>query len=226
MVKGPYYDNTETFEWKGEDTRMLSRFDPFNELTTLRRAMDDLMERSVVRPFWPEGVQASVPVDIQETEQGYQVWLSVAGYKPEDLEIIVQQNLLTIRGKASQERQEGKQERGNWIRREIRAESFERTISFERPIDPDRITTSFENGMLALTVPAQEGSRPRRIRITGGQRPELEGGMQAQSPGMQGSQQQQPYQTQQEKPYQGQGQQPYQGSSPPRQNQQQPPRPQ
>lgn len=215
---------------------MLSRFDPFNELTTLRRAMDELMERSVVRPFWPEGgAQASVPVDIQETEQGYQVWLSVAGYKPDDLEVVVQQNLLTIRGKAGQEKKEGKQEEGNWIRREIRTESFERTITFERPIDADRITTSFENGMLTLSVPAQETARPRRIRVASGQQQALEGNMQAQQQGraqqtqqQQGMQRpQQPAQAQPErKPSQEQqgqqGQQPYQGSPPPRQDQRPP----
>ncbi len=155
---------------------MLSRFDPFPEMTTLRRAMDDLLERSLVRPWWGEEAQARVaPVDVQENDQGFTVRVAVPGFQPEDLDVIVQQNTLTIRGRARQESQAEQQ--GNWVRREIRAQSFERSLTFERPIDPDKITTSCENGILTLTLPAKEAARARHISITGGsQAPSLGSG--------------------------------------------------
>jgi HSP20 family protein len=157
---------------------MLSRFDPFQEMTTLRRAMDDLVERSLVRPWWGEEAQARVaPVDVQENDQGYTVRVAVPGFKPEDLDVTVQQNMLTIRGRRRQEEQEGQQQQRNWVRREIRAESFERSLSFDRQIDPDRITSSYEHGILTLTIPTHPTAQARHIQITGGQQiPSLQGG--------------------------------------------------
>lgn len=158
---------------------MLTRFDPLAEVTTLRRAMDELFERSLVRPWWSEEAQARLaPVDVQQTDQGYKVRAAVPGFRSEDLDITVQQNVLTIRGQTRQET--AGEQQGNWVRREIRAESFERNITFDRPIDPDKITTSYENGILTLTIPAQEAARARHISITGGtQAPSLQSGQQS-----------------------------------------------
>src|SRR5690348_14307085 len=100
---------------------MLTRFDPFQEMTTLRRAMDELLERSMVRPWWPEGMQAGgVPIDVQENDQGYMVRVAAPGFKPEDLDVTVQQNMLTVRGHKRQETPTGAEAQGNWVRREIR----------------------------------------------------------------------------------------------------------
>jgi hypothetical protein len=56
-----------------------------------------------------------------------------------------------------------------WLSREIVSGSFERTITFPRPIDPDHIQTKFENGMLTILLPVSEASRPKRISIASGQ---------------------------------------------------------
>lgn len=145
---------------------MLSRFDPSHELTSLRHAMDELFERSLVRPWWAEAAQAQItPIDVQENEQGYRVRAAVPGFRPEDLDITVQQNMLTIRGQKRQEQKE--EQEGNWVRREIRAESFERSVTFERPIDVDKITSSYEHGILTLTIPAQVTAQARHIKLPG-----------------------------------------------------------
>lgn len=159
-------NETHTGLRKGKDHSMLSRFDPSQELTTLRRAMDELFERSLVRPWWAEAAQAQItPIDVQENEQGYLVRAAVPGFRPEDLDVMVQGNMLTIRGKAHQEQQTERE--GDWIRREIRSESFERSVSFERPIDADKITSSYEQGILVLTIPAKETAQARHIKLSG-----------------------------------------------------------
>jgi HSP20 family protein len=53
-----------------------------------------------------------------------------------------------------------------WLSREIISGSFERTVSFPKPINPDTIQTTFQNGILTIQVPVSEASRPKRIRIT------------------------------------------------------------
>jgi HSP20 family protein len=144
---------------------MLTRLDPLRGVASLRQAMDDLLEQSLVRHGWPETLpQMLPPMDVEETDQGYRVRLSIPGFNAEDLEVIAQQNTLTIRGQVGQEETE-RQRKRNLLRREIRTEAFERSIAFGRPIDPDKIAVSYENGILTLDIPASEEARARRIDI-------------------------------------------------------------
>ena len=144
---------------------MLTRLDPLRGVASLRQAMDDLFEQSLVRHGWPETVpQMLPPMDVEETDQGYHVRLSVPGFNAEDLEVIAQPNTLTIRGQIRQEETE-RQKRKNLLRREIRTEAFERSITLDRSLDPDQITVSYENGILELDIPAREEARARRISV-------------------------------------------------------------
>jgi HSP20 family protein len=187
---------------------MITRYDPFREALSLRRAMDQLFERSFVQPgLMPGSPSLMAPMDVCETENGYEVDVALPGVRPEDIELMVDQNTLTIRGRYShqnehqdkpqgqtqgqsqmqqqsqpqmgqqyggpQAQQPGRTERHRqghtWLSQEIVSGSFERTITFPRPIDTDHIQTKFENGMLTILLPVSEASRPKRISITGGQ---------------------------------------------------------
>jgi HSP20 family protein len=184
---------------------MITRYDPFREAVSLRRMMDQLFEQSFVNPSMM-AVQTSmmVPMDVCETSKGYEVDVALPGVRPEDIELTVDQNSLTIRGQFSQQNEHQNQPQGqgqqqqqaqqgqpqgqpqaqqqtqqggrrqhrdghNWLSREIVAGSFERTITFPRPIDTNNIQTKFENGILTIMLPVSETSRPKRISITGGQ---------------------------------------------------------
>ncbi|GHO76515.1 hypothetical protein KSD_42860 [Ktedonobacter sp. SOSP1-85] len=145
---------------------MLIRSDPLRGVASLRQAMDDVLEQSLVRHGWPETLpQMLPPMDVEETDQGYHIRLSVPGFNPENLEVIAQPNTLTIRGEIKQEETE-RQKRKNLLRREIRTEAFERNVTFDRPLDPDNITVSYENGILELDIPAHEEARARHISVT------------------------------------------------------------
>jgi HSP20 family protein len=178
---------------------MISRYDPFREALSLRRAMDQLFEQSFVHPGMMSGVsQQVVPMDLCETQNGYELDVSLPGVRPEDIELTVDQNALTIRGhyshqnehqqqvqpgeqgqqaqqpqQAQAQPQQGRTQRHrqghNWLAREIISGSFERSVTFPKPIDPNNIQTTFQNGILTIQVPVSEASRPRRISITGGQ---------------------------------------------------------
>lgn len=150
----------------------MSRYDPFREALSLRRAMDELFAQSFVHPGWVRTSQEMfTPMDVQQTDQGYQVRVAMPGVKPEDIEVMVQQNTLTIKGhyQSSTPQEESQGRQGNWVMREIRSGSFERSVIFDRPIDPDKIQTHYEHGILTLTIPVSEASRPRRISIQSSQ---------------------------------------------------------
>jgi len=183
---------------------MITRYDPFREALSLRRAMDQLFEQSFVQPgMMPGSLSLMVPMDVCETENGYEVDVALPGVRPEDIELMVDQNTLTIRGRYSHQNEHRDQPQGqsqtqqqsqpqtgqqyggqqtqqpgrtdrhrqghNWLSREIISGSFERMITFPRPIDPNNIKTDFQNGILTILLPVSEASRPKRISITDGQ---------------------------------------------------------
>ena len=159
----------------------ITRYDPFREALSLRNAVDQLFAQSFVNPYWVSSSQPTVtPMDVCETDNGYEVNVALPGVKPEDIELTVQQNTLMVKGHYSYQNQhhnkhpeQGKpQQQGqhqSWLMREIGTGTFERTITFPKPINAENIQTNYENGMLFIVVPISEESRPRRINISGGE---------------------------------------------------------
>ena len=168
---------------------MITRSDPYREALSLRHAVDQLLEQSFIQPgLLPGALSQMTQTDVCETPNGYEVDVALPGVRPEDIELTVDLNTLTIRGHYSQQEehqtqgerhdggqpmQQGKVQRHrqghNWLMREIPSGSFERTIAFPRPIDTNNIQTKFENGILTVLLPVSEASRPKRLSIAGGQ---------------------------------------------------------
>lgn len=147
----------------------ITRYDPFREALSLHKAIDQLFEQSFVNPSWSAGsVQGfGVPLNVLETEQGYQVYALLPGVKPEDIDLSVQQNSLTIKGRFQPQIEPG--QKGNWLLRDFGAGAFERSITFPMAIDADQITTHYEYGVLTITVPISQAARPKKISIVGNQ---------------------------------------------------------
>ena len=81
---------------------MITRRDPSREAFSLRRMMEQLLEQSFVNPSWMPGAPSlMVPMDVCETPDGYEVDVALPGVRPEDIELTVDQNSLTVRGRYS-----------------------------------------------------------------------------------------------------------------------------
>ena len=147
---------------------MITRYDPFRDVLSLRDAMDRLFQESFVRPNgWT--MPANVPVDVHETEQGYVVEASLPGWKPEDVNITFQDGALTISGQHN-EPSEPQAQNGNgknWHLRERKFASFSRSFTFPSAVDADKAQADYENGVLTLTLPKAESAKPRQIKIGG-----------------------------------------------------------
>src|ERR1700730_18631641 len=92
---------------------MMTRYDPFREALSLRRAMDHLFEQSFVNPGAMPGLPSLMaPMDVCETKNGFEVDVALPGVRPEDIELIVDQNTLTIRGRYSHQNEHEKQPEG------------------------------------------------------------------------------------------------------------------
>jgi HSP20 family protein len=140
----------------------LVRFDPFSDLRT---TMDRLFDEGFSRPWrlLPQDTDLSFPVDISESEDSVHVKASLPGVKPEDVDITVANDVLTIKAEHKEETEETKK---NVYRHEIRYGSFHRSIALPVGVDADRAQARYENGVVSLTLPKAEALRPKQIKVS------------------------------------------------------------
>jgi HSP20 family protein len=150
----------------------ITRWDPFQDMLSLREAMNQLMEESFVRPAAGRNGQSFVPaLDLSETAEGYLVEAAVPGLKPEDLEITVENNVLTIKGET---RQEVDDKQRNFHRVERRYGSFQRTVGLPTTVKADAIKAELTDGVLRLEIPKAEEVKPRKISVNIGENKAIE----------------------------------------------------
>ncbi len=143
----------------------LTRWNPMDEMLTLRNAMDRLFDSAFVGPnlAWrPDAF--GVAVDIVEEPEAFVVKASLPGIKPEDLEITYNNNVLTIKGDVKEEKEV---EDARYHLRERRFGSFTRSFSLPTPVKADSIKADYEQGVLILTLPKAEEAKPKRIPVQG-----------------------------------------------------------
>ena len=143
----------------------LVRWDPF---TDLRTTMDRLFDEGFSRPwrFLPGEYEGSAgfPIEVSETENELEVKASMAGTRPEDVEISVVNDVLTIKAEHKETAEDKKRQ---FYRREIRYGATHRSLSLPVSVDADKAEARFENGMLHLRLPKAEALRPKQIKIAG-----------------------------------------------------------
>lgn len=143
----------------------LKRWEPFEDLVSLRHAMNRLFEESFVRPhrgwLWPS-LAGTLTIDIYETEQAVVVRTAVPGVDPDNIEISIQGDTLTIAGEAEAD-EEVKGD--DYIRRERRYGRFSRSVALPGGVLADKAEAEFKDGMLTLTLPKAEEAKPKSIKV-------------------------------------------------------------
>jgi HSP20 family protein len=107
-----------------------------------------------------------LPVDIQETENGYVIKAPVPGFNPEDVEITFSDGVLTINATHKEEREEPE---GQYLRREIAYGDYQRRIALPGDVKAEDIRATFDNGVLTVEVPRAPRPEPRRIQVQPGE---------------------------------------------------------
>jgi len=143
------------------------RWRPFEDMLTLREAMDRLFEDSYVRPARTarRGETGSLPVNVWEDADALHVVARVPGIDPDHLDITITGEVLTLRGRfpSDAEREEAKE--WTWYANELWHGAFERTINLPTKVQPDKVDAAFKNGTLHLTVAKAEQLKPRTIKV-------------------------------------------------------------
>ena len=145
----------------------LVTYDPFRDLRTLQDEVNRLFSSSfsrggdndLTRGAW------SPNVDIFEDKDHIVLEAELPGMKPEDVNISIENNVLTIQGERNFEK---KDDQGNFHRVERSYGSFTRSFTLPPTISSDSADAAFENGLLRLTLAKREEAKPRRIEIKAG----------------------------------------------------------
>ncbi len=103
-----------------------------------------------------------LPLDVTENEDGYVVTATVAGINAEDIDITIEDNVLTIK---SESVKEDEAEEETYLLRERCLGSFGRSIRFPMDVNAEAVEANYENGILTLNVPKVEEVKPKRIAV-------------------------------------------------------------
>jgi HSP20 family protein len=140
----------------------LVQWDPFTEL---RSTMDRLFDQGFSRPWrlLPSSTfQAAFPVEVWETDEAVEVRAALPGVRPEDVDISVLEDVLTIK---AEHREDAAADKRTYHRREISYGTYTRSLYLPVSVDVDKAEARYENGVLQLTLPKAESVRAKHIRV-------------------------------------------------------------
>ncbi|GAY10981.1 Hsp20/alpha crystallin family protein [Pseudonocardia sp. N23] len=107
------------------------------------------------------GAPAGMPMDIQRLDGHFVATFDLPGVDPGSIEVVVEGNALTVRAERSTPH-----EGGDWLCRERPRGSFSRRLLLGRDLDGERLSATYRDGVLAITIPVVERAKPRRVEIS------------------------------------------------------------
>jgi HSP20 family protein len=154
---------------------VIARWDPFREFSTLQDRMNRLFRES----YGPEGRDESLttsqfapPVDVYEDEHNVVLKVEVPGIDEKDIDVRVENNVLTVHGERKVEKEEKEE---NFRRIERQYGSFSRTFTLPSTVDAERIQADYDKGILKIVLPKKAEAKPKSIKVNVGSQKTLEG---------------------------------------------------
>jgi HSP20 family protein len=135
---------------------------PFNPLDELR-TMEAMFDRMFAAPMRNPQSAGALAIDVTEAENKIFVRAAVPGVDPNELEISLDNNVLTLRGES---KRETTREDEKVYRREVSYGAFARSLRLPENIDAEGIEATFKNGIVTITIPRRVEEKPEPKRIT------------------------------------------------------------
>lgn len=149
---------------------MLERWSPLAELDRIVSEMNQLFGETIERGrLLPRAFVSRPATDVYDTPEAVVIKLAVPGARPDDLEVTLEQNTVTIRGRYGYALGEEEAKKATWYRREIGTGQFAESIVLPAPVDAEQAQATVENGIITLTFPKAEQARVKRIAVQAGQ---------------------------------------------------------
>jgi len=144
----------------------LNRWEPFRGAATLQEQVNRLFGNVLEHSGEESNLTTWAPaVDIYETEHELVVKADLPEIDPKDLDIRVENNILTIRGERKFEKKVNEE---NYLRVERAYGSFSRSFSLANTVNSEAINADYQNGSLTLTIPKREEAKPKQIKVNVG----------------------------------------------------------
>jgi HSP20 family protein len=141
----------------------ITRWDPFRNVSTLQEQVNRLFENSVQGSRGESALTTWAPaVDIYETENELVLKADIPDMNDKDLDIRVENNMLTVRGERKFE-QKVKEE--NYLRIERTYGSFSRSFGLPNTVNTEGIKAEYKNGVLTVEMPKRAESKPKQVKV-------------------------------------------------------------
>ena len=142
----------------------IERWEPFREMMTLRSRIDHLIESAFARPRgeWLATIFDYPALDMYESDGKIKLDVPLPGVKPEEVELSISGNTLTIKGERKA-KEEVKEEA--YYRHEMHYGAFSRAVVLPETVDVAKPEATIENGVLTVSFPTLKGVEPKRIEI-------------------------------------------------------------
>jgi HSP20 family protein len=147
----------------------LIRWEPVRELNTIQSEMNRLFNTLFDSPTPGNGAHSYtqrrwIPaMDLVETADEFVLRADLPGLSEEDVNIEVEDNVLTVSGERKAEHEERKE---GYYRVERSSGSFSRSLTLPKGVDPESVKAGFENGVLEVRIPKPEQRKPRKVAIS------------------------------------------------------------
>jgi HSP20 family protein len=166
---------------------VLTRFEPFREFSTLQDRINRVFRESYGHGQGSAGQDESLTtssfspaVDVYEDEHNVTLKIEVPGIDEKDIDVRLENNTLTVHGDRKIEKEEKEE---NYRRVERQYGSFTRTFTLPTTVDSEKVSASYDKGVLKITLPKKAEAKPKQIKVNvGGTKAENEKTLEAKAP--------------------------------------------
>lgn len=113
---------------------------------------------------WPafRSINFTPAMDIWQDEENIYAECPLAGVNPKDVEVSVENDILTLQGKTEKKSEVDEKE---YYRKEVRFGSFHRSVALPASVNNEKVSAEFEKGVLKITLPKEEKVKPKKIDV-------------------------------------------------------------
>lgn len=143
---------------------VIRHWSPFNELRRMQANMDHLWRGFAPKDTAQGAASWAIPMDVTQEGDEIVVHASLPGVNPDEINVSIENDVLTIRGESAGEVQEHKE--GNYLMRERRTGSFHRSLRLPDTLDTDKAQPRYENGVLTIAFPKLEAKQAKQLKVS------------------------------------------------------------
>ena len=139
---------------------VIQRWDPYQEMRQLDKTMDRVWRSLGRLPATVE--QWDIPIDVKKSGDEIIVKASLPGVKPEEIQVTMEDNVLELRAESTTENET---EQSGYLVRERSYGSFYRALRLPESVDTEKIHSTYEHGVLTVTLPKAEEKKRKQIKV-------------------------------------------------------------